>query len=141
MHIFRIIVKSGKLSQSFCTSCDRDFEGCVLPCNVGIPINLILCDACHQRVWLSINVISESSRIFSRREDFFFDQVLIRTKSSTYDFTLQRSSRLFHRPASVAVCFYLVFLHYPHTSGTGSQRILLYCSKCSGPVPLWQDAG
>lgn len=53
----------------------------ICPLQTGIPINPTLCDACHKRVWLSIIVIKELSRISLTREDFCFDQVLIRTKS------------------------------------------------------------
>ena len=69
-------------------------------------------------------IINKLSRTFLKGEDFFFDQVLMRIKSSVYNFILPW---IFHRLAAGAMYFY--FIHIWRKSLDLSPRL-----ECSGAI-------
>ena len=68
----------------------------------------------------------------NQREDFFFDQMLIKIKpSSTCNFTFDRLEQ-FPKEICCYLFLTLFFFHCLPTTGAGSQKIHLYCNKSTG---------
>ena len=99
----------------------------------GILINYILCNSCHKRLWLTIIVTNELSRIFPlpKRGLLFWPDVDKKQTFLHLQFYILIDGTISHRNLLLFI-FNLVFFHCPHPAGAGSQRIHLCGNKSAG---------